>query len=165
MKTLVSIIAVCLPTFGVAEVLEADKRYLCEAETAFGWRRDAKFTEPGVWVSKTRYVIEPAGQQMKQLKYHSPNVDVEVTHVVKELGKDWPRFCTVAVGKTVECFIQNEGKVLLNSSNFVISLNDNDDIVFSNDNVWVQAWLKMQFHEGKSSSEAIAFEGGSCLSF
>ena len=54
MRYLFMVIAVCLPTWGAAEVLKADKRYLCEAETAFGWPKDAEFTKPEVWVSRTK---------------------------------------------------------------------------------------------------------------
>ena len=60
MRYLILVIAMCFPTFGTAEVLEAEKRYLCEAETAFGWQPGANYTEPEIWVSRTKYVIEPA---------------------------------------------------------------------------------------------------------
>ena len=43
MRYLFMVIAVCLPTWGAADVLKADKRYLCEAETAFGWPKDIVF--------------------------------------------------------------------------------------------------------------------------
>ena len=165
MRYLILVIATCFPTFGAAEVLEANKRYLCEAETAFGWQPGAKYTEPEVWVSRTKFVVEPAPQTMKQFNADYEIVDREVTHTVKELGKDTQVFCRVAVGSTVQCFFADDDNVLVNSPNFVVNLNDSDDIVFFNHNVWITAWLRMQFSDGKGSRADIAFEGGSCLSF
>ena len=102
---------------------------------------------------------------MKQFKINHAIVDAEVTHTVKELGKDRQVFCKVAVGNSFECFTPDDENVLWYSSNFVVSLNDSEDIVFFNDKVWGGAWLRMQFRDSKHISARIAFEGGSCLSF
>ena len=94
MRYLFMVIAVCLPTWGTAGSLNADTRYLCEAETTFGWREESEFTKPEVWVSRTKYVIQPVPQQMKK-RFSGGVEDVELTHIVKEWGggKKPTHFC------------------------------------------------------------------------
>ena len=147
--------------FAQAEVLKADKRYLCEAETAFGWPKDAEFTKPEVWVSRTKYVIEPAPQQMEQYQLKGPIKDVEVTHTVKELGKDSAFYCTTESEDLALCFFGKD--VLFNRPSFVLKYNDNANLNFYYENVSSEA-LRTMFVT-PSFFESIAFEGGSCLSF
>lgn len=161
MRYLFIVIAVCLPTWGAADILKADKRYLCEAETTFGWPPDAELMKPEIWVSRTKYVIEPAPQQMEQYQLKGPTKDVEVTHTVKELGKDSAFYCTTVSEDLALCFPGKD--VLFNEPSFVLKYNDNANLNFYYESVTSEA-IKAMF-VSPSSFESIAFEAGSCTSF
>ncbi|MBO6777246.1 MAG: hypothetical protein JJ897_17440 [Marinibacterium sp.] len=161
MRYLFMVIAVCLPTWGAADVLKADKCYLCEAETAFGWPKDAEFTNPEVWVSRTKYVIEPAPQQREQYQLNGPIKDVEVTHTVKELGKDRTLFCTTPAEDVAFCYFGKD--VLFYRHSFALRYNDNANLNFYFDDVPWRAFRTMK--RARVPYEQIVFQSGICLSF
>lgn len=162
MRYLFMVIAVCLPTWGTAGSLNADTRYLCEAETTFGWREESEFTKPEVWVARTKYVIEAVPQQMEQKQIGGANEDVEVTHTVKRLGDVHELFCTTSI-YDFDCFFNSDVNVLFSRASFVVRLDDSGYLNFFYENLWANAHYTMAF--GESFGEVIAFEAGSCVSF
>ena len=55
-----------MPTWVAANLLDADTRYACQSDKTFGWKDDASFSNPQLWISGNQYIVEPAAQEIPQ---------------------------------------------------------------------------------------------------
>ena len=66
MRYLFLLIIFCMPTWVAANLLDADTRYACQSDKTFGWKDDASFSNPQLWVSGNQYIVEPVPQEIPQ---------------------------------------------------------------------------------------------------
>jgi hypothetical protein len=171
MRYLILIVALCLPNiFPViaasqgyelpkVQHLDAETRFLCETETTFGWKADAEFNAPETWISRTKYIVEPANQimQLRDDNY------VKVTHTITELGKDNSRFCVAADQFRTECYgIDDSDKLVPRPTFHLVNSKENNQLYFVKDWLAIQSMITMRFG---ATRERVAFEGGPCLKF
>ena len=59
MRYLFVLVVFCMPTWVAANLLDADTSYSCQSETTFGWKDDASFSNPQLWVSESNILLNP----------------------------------------------------------------------------------------------------------
>ena len=156
------LIALLLPNLVAASPLEANKRYLCEAETTFGWDDNGTYETPKIWVSRNKFVIEPAKQEKKQDRINEAISETKITHTIKGLGKESLYYCVASEGIGTSCFKEGEDEVLGALETFNIVKGNDNEIRFAYHALYGYSLIRMTVDFG---FEMIAFEGGKCLPF
>ena len=85
MRYLFLLVIFCMPTWVAANLLDAGTRYSCQTDTTFGWKDDASFSNPQLWVSGNKYIVDPAPQVIPQKGFGGELKNVAVTHTMQLL--------------------------------------------------------------------------------
>ena len=161
MRYLFLLVIFCMPTWVVANLLDADTRYSCQTDTTFGWKADASFSNPQLWVSGNKYIVEPAPQEIPQKGFGGDLKNVSVTHTLQLLEDNSLFYCAKG-GTIVKCF-EKSGTTLNVIHRFTIvnSKKEASLLFFMNNADFVSTFRAF----GNSKNTGIAFEGGSCKAF
>ena len=161
MRYLFLLVIFCMPTWVAANLLDADTRYSCQSDTTFGWKDDASFSNPQLWVSGNKYVVEPAPQEIPQKGFGGDLKNVAVTHTLQLLDDNSLFYCAKG-GTIVKCF-EKSGTTLnvLHRFTIVNSKKEASLLFFMNNADFVSTFRAF----GNSKNTGIAFEGGSCQIF
>jgi hypothetical protein len=161
MRYLFLLVIFCMPTWVAAKLLDADTRYSCQTDTTFGWKDDASFSSPQLWVSGNRYIVEPAPQEIPQKGFGGDLKNVSVTHTLQLLEDNSLFYCAKG-GTIVKCF-EKSGTTLNVIHRFTLVNNKKEAslLFFMNNADFVSTFRAF----GNSKNPGIAFEGGSCQVF
>jgi hypothetical protein len=161
MRYLFLLVIFCMPTWVAANLLDADTRYSCQTDKTFGWRDDASFSSPQLWVSGNRYIVEPAPQEIPQKGFGGDLKNVSVTHTLQLLEDNSLFYCAKG-GTIVKCF-EKSGTTLNVIHRFTLVNNKKEAslLFFMNNADFVSTFRAF----GNSKNPGIAFEGGSCQVF
>ena len=161
MRYLFLLVIFCMPTWVAANLLDADTRYSCQTDTTFGWKDDASFSNPQLWVSGNKYVVEPAPQEIPQKGFGGALKNVVVTHTLQLLDDNSLSYCAKG-GTIVKCF-EKSGTTLNVIHRFTIVNNKKEAslLFFMNNADFVSTFRAF----GNSKNTGIAFEGGTCKAF
>ena len=161
MRYLFLLVIFCMPTWVAANLLDADTRYSCQTDKTFGWKDDASFSNPQLWVSGNQYIVEPAPQEIPQKGYGGDLNNVLVTHTLQLLDDNSLFYCAKG-GTIVKCF-EKSGTTLnvLHRFTIVNSKKEASLSFFMNNADFVSTFRAL----GNSKNTGIAFAGGSCKAF
>jgi len=161
MRYLFLLVIFCMPTSVAANLLDAGKRYSCQTDTTFGWKDDASFSNPQLWVSGNKYIVDPAPQVIPQKGFGGELKNVAVTHTMQLLDDNSVFYCAKG-GTIVKCY-EKSGTTLNVFHRFTIVNNKKEAslLFFMNNADFVSTFRAF----GNSKNMGIAFEGGSCKAF
>ena len=161
MRYLFLLVIFCMPTWVAANLLDADTRYSCQTDTTFGWKDDASFSSPQLWVSGNSYIVEPAPQDIPQKGLGGDLKNVSVTHTLQLLDANSLFYCEKG-GTIVKCY-EKSGTTLNVIHRFTIVNNKKEAslLFFMNNADFVSTFRAF----GNSKNTGIAFEGGNCKAF
>ena len=158
MRYLFFLIIFFMPTWVFANLLDTDTRYSCQTETTFGWKNDASFSNPQLWVSGNKYIVDPAPQEILQKGIGGDLKNVSVTHTLQLLDDNTLFYCAKG-GTIVKCY-EKSGTTLNVVHRFTIVNNKKEAslLFFMNNADFVSTFRAF----GNRKNTGIAFEGGSC---
>ena len=161
MRYLFLLVIFCMPTWVAANLLDAATRYSCQTDTTFGWKDDASFSSPQLWVSGNSYIVEPAPQDIPQKGLGGDLKNVSVTHTLQLLDANSLFYCEKG-GTIVKCY-EKSGTTLNVIHRFTIVNNKKEAslLFFMNNADFVSTFRAF----GNSKNTGIAFEGGTCKAF
>jgi hypothetical protein len=161
MRYLFLFVTFCMPTWVAANLLDTDTRYSCQTDTTFGWKDDASFSNPQLWVSGNKYIVEPAPQEIPQKGFGGDLKNVSVTHTLQLLDDNSLFYCAKG-GTIVKCF-EKSGTTLnvLHRFTIVNSKKEASLLFFMNNADFVSTFRAF----GNNKNTGIAFEGGRCEAF
>ena len=158
MRYLFLLVIFYMPTWVAANLLDAGTRYSCQTDTTFGWKDDASFSNPQLWVSGNKYIVDPAPQVIPQKGFGGELKNVAVTHTMQLLDDNSVFYCAKG-GTIVKCY-EKSGTTLNVVHRFTIVNNKKEAslLFFMNNADFVSTFRAF----GNSKNTGIAFEGGSC---